>query len=55
VGRRRFGRSLVGVSVAVEGVVGSPTYTKLNAPADVFEVPSFGAVASVVIATDLVP
>ncbi len=55
VGRRRFGRSLVGVSVGVEGVVGSPTYTKLDAPADVFEVPPFSVVASVVIATDLVP
>jgi hypothetical protein len=54
-GRRRVGIWSVGLIVALEGVVGAPTYTKLNAPADVFEVPSFGVLGSLVFATDLVP
>ena len=54
-GRRRFGMWLVGLVVAVETVADVPTYTKLDTPADVFEVPPFSVVGGIVIAADLVP
>ena len=54
--RRRFGRWSIGAIAAVEGVIGVPTYNKLKAPtAEIFEVPPFGLVGSIVVAADLAP
>jgi len=54
--RRRFGMFAIGASLSVESAQGTPTYTKPDqVRAIVFEVPSFGVVGGVVVATDLAP
>jgi hypothetical protein len=54
--RLRLGRFGIGASLDVESTQGTPTYTKPDqARAVVFEVPSFGVVAGVIIAADLAP
>jgi hypothetical protein len=54
--RWRFGRWGIGGSLDVESTQGTPTYTKPDqARAVVFEVPSFGVVAGVILAADLAP
>ena len=48
-----WSRFNVGVSLAVEGVTSTPTYTKAGAAAEFFEVPAIGVAAGVFVGTDL--
>lgn len=48
-----WNRFSVGLSVAVEGVTSTPTYTKDGAAAEFFEVPGVGLAAGVFVGTDL--
>jgi hypothetical protein len=48
-----WNRFSVGISLAVEGVTSTPTYTKAGASAEIFEVPAIGVVAGLFVAVDL--
>lgn len=55
-GRYRLGRYGIGASLSLESTLGTPTYTKTDAgKATVFEVPSFGVVAGLILSADLAP
>jgi hypothetical protein len=51
--RVRYTRFAVGVSLDVDEVFGTPTYTRLDTPAEVFQVPGIGIELGAVIAVDL--
>ena len=53
--RYRFGEWFVGGQLAVEGLLTNTTYTKLDSPAQVFEIPRIGAVLSVIVGVDFAP
>ncbi|MEP6865860.1 MAG: hypothetical protein ABJE66_34895 [Deltaproteobacteria bacterium] len=53
--RYRFGAWFLGGQLAVEGLVTNTTYTKLDSPAQVFEIPRIGAVLSVIVGVDFAP
>ena len=52
-GAWRWNQFSVGISLAVEGVTSTPTYTKAGAAAEFFEVPAIGVAAGVFVAVDL--
>lgn len=51
--RLRYARFAVGVSLDVDDVFGTPTYTKMDTPAVVFQVPGTGIELGAVITVDL--
>ena len=51
--RLRYARFAVGVSLSVDDVFGTPTYTKTDTPAVVFQVPGGGVELGGVITVDL--
>ena len=53
--RYRTGEWFVGGQLAVEGLLTNTTYTKLDSPAQVFEIPRIGAVLSVIVGVDFSP
>ena len=53
--RYRMGEWFVGGQLAVEGLLTNTTYTKLDTPAQVFEIPRIGAVLSLIVGVDFAP
>jgi hypothetical protein len=53
--RYRFGEWFLGGQLAVEGLLTNTTYTRLDPPAQVFEIPRIGAVLSVIVGVDFAP
>lgn len=51
--RLRWSRLTVGVTVDTDEVFGTPTYTKTNSPAEVFQVPGIAVEVGAVVAVDL--
>lgn len=51
--RLRYWRLAVGVSLSIDEVFGTPTYTRIDTPAEIFQVPGGGVELGGVIAIDL--
>jgi hypothetical protein len=51
--RLRYASFAVGVSLDIDEVFGTPTYTRTDTPAEVFQVPGIGIELGAVITVDL--